>query len=267
MNPVIAGTIAILLYSAAGLNQTHGLISKQQKPRKLIQTAGLVALFFHLLCLHGLLLGQNGLSLSLFNIGSLIFAFITAILLASSISKPIENVLALTFPLTAITIFCSLLIPAPADSALQYSGGMLTHILSSILAYSLITIAACQAVLVAIQNKELKQKHIKGIIQLFPPLQTMESLLFEMLSAGLALLTISIATGMIFLDDMLAQHLAHKTVLSIIAWVVFATLLLGRYQLGWRGNTAIKGTLIGFTLLMLAYFGSNIVLQLILQRN
>jgi ABC-type uncharacterized transport system permease subunit len=69
-----------------------------------------------------------------------------------------------------------------------------------------------------------------------------------------------------FLDDMRAQHLGHKTILSVAAWSVFAVLLIGRYRNGWRGRKAVRYTLGGFTTLMLAYFGSKVVLELILHR-
>jgi len=92
----------------------------------------------------------------------------------------------------------------------------------------------------------------------------MERLLFEMITAGFLLLTLALISGFVFTDDLFAQHLAHKTVLSMIAWVVFATLLGGRYLLGWRSRTALRWTLAGFILLMLAFFGSKAVLELII---
>ncbi|MDP4917088.1 MAG: cytochrome c biogenesis protein CcsA, partial [Haliea sp.] len=64
-----------------------------------------------------------------------------------------------------------------------------------------------------------------------------------------------------------AQHLVHKTVLTLIAWVVYSTLLWGRYQLGWRSQTAVRFTLGGFIVLMLAFLGSKLVLELVLQRG
>jgi ABC-type uncharacterized transport system permease subunit len=87
-----------------------------------------------------------------------------------------------------------------------------------------------------------------------------------MIGAGFILLTASLLSGAFFLDDMFAQHLVHKTALSVLGWVVFGTLLLGRFRAGWRGKTAIIWTLSGFVVLMLAYFGSKAVLELILQR-
>lgn len=97
-----------------------------------------------------------------------------------------------------------------------------------------------------------------------PPLQTMEKLLFDSIVAGFIGLTLALLSGFVFLQDLFAQHLAHKTVLSIIAWLVFATLLAGRFTLGWRGRTAIRWTLSGFISLMLAYFGSKLVYEFII---
>jgi len=74
-----------------------------------------------------------------------------------------------------------------------------------------------------------------------------------------------IRCGFAFLDDIFAQHLVHKTVLSMLAWVIFAFLLWGRYTYGWRGKKAIKLSLGGFVFLMLSYFGSKFVSELILQ--
>jgi ABC-type uncharacterized transport system permease subunit len=94
----------------------------------------------------------------------------------------------------------------------------------------------------------------------------MESLLFEMIGSGFVLLTLALASGFVFLEDMFAQHLVHKTVLSSLGWLVFGGLLVGRLRYGWRGRTAIIWTLSGFVILVLAYFGSKAVLELILKR-
>jgi ABC-type uncharacterized transport system permease subunit len=94
----------------------------------------------------------------------------------------------------------------------------------------------------------------------------MESLLFEFIAIGQLLLTGSLVTGFLFLEDMFAQHLVHKTVLSLIAWAIFALLLWGRYRFGWRGKKALQWTIGGFLVLLLAYFGSKAVLELILHR-
>ena len=68
------------------------------------------------------------------------------------------------------------------------------------------------------------------------------------------------------MEDFFGQHLSHKTVLSTISWIVFGILLWGRHQLGWRGKTANRWIITGFTFLLLAYFGSKFVLEIILDR-
>ena len=73
-----------------------------------------------------------------------------------------------------------------------------------------------------------------------------------------------ILTGFIYLEDIFAQHLVHKTALSIIGWLILGILLFGRFRFGWRGKTAIRWTLSAFAFLMLAFFGSKLVLEFIL---
>jgi ABC-type uncharacterized transport system permease subunit len=151
-----------------------------------------------------------------------------------------------------------------SDRVALASSEVIAHVMLSILAYSLMFIAALQAITLAYQNYQLKHKHPGGLIRLLPPLQTMESLLFELLAVGQLALTGAIVTGFIFIDDVFAQHLAHKTVFSLSAWIIYAVLLWGHYRLGWRGNTAVRWTLVGCCALMLAYFGSKFVLEIVL---
>ena len=128
----------------------------------------------------------------------------------------------------------------------------------------MLTIAMFQSLLLLVQDHQLKHKHPSGLIRNFPPLQTMESLLFGFLWSGWALLSLSLLSGALFIDNLFTQHLVHKTILSCFAWIVFAVLLWGRHQLGWRGHKAIRWTLAGFCLLMLAFFGSKLVREFIL---
>ena len=137
---------------------------------------------------------------------------------------------------------------------------------SSIVAYSLLTLAAMQAALLSAQESQLRRRQFRGPLSILPPLQLMESMLFELIWVGVIALTLSIATGFIFMDDIFAQHLVHKTILSILTWLVFGVLLFGRWRYGWRGRTAVRWTLSGFVTLMLAYFGSKYVIEVLLER-
>jgi ABC-type uncharacterized transport system permease subunit len=80
-------------------------------------------------------------------------------------------------------------------------------------------------------------------------------------------LTLALFSGFVFVENIFAQHLSRKTSLSVLSWIVFAILLLGRWRFGWRGRKAMRWTMSGFTLLALAYFGSKMVLESILGRH
>ncbi len=150
-----------------------------------------------------------------------------------------------------------------------YQPGRLTmgtnlHILSSIVAFSLLLMAAVQAALLSIQNAKLKAHQTSGVLSSLPPLQTMESLLFEIITLGTISLSLSIISGFIFLEDIFAQKVAHKSVFTMIAWFIFTGLLISRKYFGIRGTKAIKGTFIGYGLLLLGFLGSKWVLEILL---
>jgi len=119
--------------------------------------------------------------------------------------------------------------------------------------------------LLAYQDRSIRQHHPGGFIRFLPPLHDMEILLFQFLGFGFVCLSVSLLTGFFYLDDIFSQRLVHKTVLSIAGWVILGVLLFGRLRFGWRGTIAIRWTLVAFVFLMLAFFGSKLVLEFILQ--
>ena len=264
MNPIYLGISALIIYTTATFYLANQL--KQNKPaqQSILLGSGFVALTLHAGSLYGIINTPEGLRLSLFQVASLFGWVIAAIAVIAATLRPVGNLTFIAYPSAIAGILSSLLLDTQTPPMTDISPGVLLHICLSILAYSVLAIAAAQALLLATLDYQLKHKNMSGMAQFLPPLQTMEALLFEMIWGGLALLTTSIVSGIIFIDNFFAQHLAHKTILSISAWLIFAILLWGRHQLGWRGPTAIKGTLSGFTVLMLAYFGSKLVLEVIL---
>ncbi|MGZ8161271.1 MAG: cytochrome C assembly family protein [Methylobacter sp.] len=209
---------------------------------------------------------NDGFSFSFFSTSSLISMIVALLLLMATLNQPVEKLGIAVFPVAAIMLGLNLAFSEKPHPLHTHNWQMNIHVLTSIIAFSLLNIAALQAILLAIQDRQLKSHAPRRFIQSLPPLQTMESLLFQMLSAGLFFLTISLVSGFIFIEDLFAQHLVHKTVLSILAWLIFSGLLIGRSRYGWRGQTAIKWTLCGFISLLLAYFGSKLVLEIILHR-
>lgn len=257
-----ANLIAVLIYTAAAVYFGSQFIRQRAiHPSHLLITASL-GLLAHGVGVYGLSIQGEYLNLSVFSASSLIFWVINAIVLISSLKKALHNLFLLLFPLSALSVLAAMSGDNNWQHSLNYE--IATHVVLSILAYSLLTIASLQALLLAYQNRALKNKQLTASSRLLPPLQTMEALLFEFLWVGEILLTLAIISGFYFLEDMFAQHLAHKTVFALVAWFIYALLLWGRHQLGWRGNTAIRWTLAGFICLMLAYFGSKMVLEFIL---
>ena len=127
--------------------------------------------------------------------------------------------------------------------------------------------AALIAVLLWFQERALRQRHLGGWLRALPPLVQLEALLFRSLSASFLLLTLALVTGVMFVENLLAQHLWHKTVLSFLSWLVLGALLFGRWRFGWRGPRAVKLTLTSMLLLLLAYFGSKFVLEMLLKQG
>ncbi len=222
-------------------------------------------------CLHALVLYQGmvteaGVNLGFFNALSLVMWVIVVLLLLAALSKPVENLGVFIMPLAAFAVVLAMSYPSERFLAQGAGFGLKFHIMLAIVAYSLLAIAAVQSLVLAYQDRQLRHRHPGGIIRTLPPLQTMETLLFQMISLGFFLLSLAIVSGMMFVENMFAQQVAHKTVLSILAWFIFGILLWGRYQFGWRGRVAIRWTLGGFFTLLLAFFGSKLVLELILKR-
>ncbi len=234
--------------------------------RPLALGLGFMALTLHGAVLYSELVTEAGINLGFFNAGSLTTWMIAALLLVSALGKPVEMLGLAVFPLAALAMLLDLHYPGHhlLDNEAGWTLG--AHVTVSILAYAMLTLATIQALLLAIQDNHLRSHHPGGFIRALPPLQTMEALLFEMIGLGFVLLSLSLLSGFFYLEDMFAQHVAHKTLLSLIAWVVFGALLWGRHRFGWRGTTAIRWTLTGFVVLMLAYFGSKAVLELVLHR-
>ena len=260
---------AVLLYLACSVMIALRLFRRHKPgiPERFPTLAlGFFGLLLHTWLIYDAIFSQPGLNLAFFNALALTSWTVVTLLLVSSMTKPVENLGLLILPLAALTLYLEALYPSTGFMGESASWPIKIHVLLSMLAYSLLTLASVQAILLAVQDHHLHARQPVGFVRGLPPLQTMESLLFEMIGAGFILLTLALASGVAFLEDMFAQHLVHKTVLSTIAWLVFGALLLGRLRYGWRGRTAIIWTLSGFVILILAYFGSKAVLELILQR-
>lgn len=143
-----------------------------------------------------------------------------------------------------------------------------THILISLLAYALLSLAAAQSILLLIQENHLRHKRTGLLIRALPPIETMESLMVQMVVVGFLLLSVTVISSTFFSQQVFGRPLTfnHHTLLATLAWIVYATFLFGRWHYGWRGQIAVRWVLGGICLLALGYFGTKFVTEIILHR-
>ena len=264
--PAIAAIVLYLLVGGLLWRPLASGVPPTAVLRKRLLLTGLAGVILHGVFLWQLLFTANGLDVGFYTILTLVGWLAAVLLLVSAFTRPVESLGVVVLPFTAITVILRLLSDQHQHLSHDLGVGLEFHIMVSILAYSLLSIAVVQAVLLYFQDAHLHNKQPGGIVRALPPLETMETLLFQMIGLGFIMLSISLISGGLYLEDILGQHLVHKTVLSIIAWILFAILLWGRIQFGWRGRIAIRWTIVAFITLMLAYFGSKFVIELILNR-
>lgn len=141
------------------------------------------------------------------------------------------------------------------------------HILLSMGAAALLFAAAVTALLLVFLDRRLRTRRIADLPSSMPPLDALEKVMFRLIGAGFFLLTLALFTGFVFVTNLFTQNLVQKTVLSLIAWLIFGVLLIGRMRFGWRGRSAVLWTLSGFGVLAVAYFGVKFVLEDVFGRH
>ncbi len=267
MTTLVATYLAFFLYSLGAalmllkVGQGPMLTKTPKEPILILGIAGVLA---HSLAIYSGVVSIQGINLGFYNALSLISAFISLFTLITAFRYATEVLVTVTLPIAAITLLIDFNLESSHLLPPGSSAALLFHVITSLVAYSILALAALFAILLSIQNRFLHDHRSNGVIRRLPPLKTMESLMFEAITVGFLCLSVSLASGLFFLENIFAQQLAHKTVLSIIAWFVFLTLLAGRWIIGWRGRVAVRWTLSGFFSLMLAYFGSKFVIEVLL---
>ena len=223
--------------------------------------------------LHGALLADD-----LFGGGQFRFGFAHALSMMAwlalvfygveSFAYPLEGMPALVLPPAAVSVMLPVLYGGAELSGRLQAPAFIAHVMIAMFAYGFIAIAAAHAVLMMVIERRLHAKSRTAPPLGLPPLLTMERLLFQMIGLGFLFLSMTVASGIVFSEEIFGRALTldHKTIFGLLAWVIFAVLLLGRMAYGWRGRTALNGTLAGFAALLLAYIGSRFVLEALLGR-
>ena len=261
--------VAIIYFVVAGDHWRNVAQGKPLKEKNLKTHSVLIAIA---LVIHAVLLNQSifssGLNLGLSNALSAIFWLTVLIYWLTDAKHRLHSLQAFVLPPAAVAVLIQY--GFPESHVLPYAQEPLfkAHLVIAMLAYSLFTFAALHALLMATAERNLHQKTSLLKLPDFPPIIAMETLLFRVIAIGFVLLTFTLISGMLFSEQIFHQAMKfnHKNIFTILSWLIFGSLLLGRQINGWRGKTAIGWTLAGFVLLLLAYVGSKFVLEVILHR-
>ncbi len=259
--PILYAAAAFILLKSANSER----VSVWSSP-PLGMALGVVALLLHSSMLARAIFIDGTLALGLGNVIGLI-GWLTAILALAGSAQPAMRGLAGILLGIAAVMSLGTALPIANTFTRAMTWQLQAHVMMSMLAYSMLGIGAALAMLIAVQDRRLRQRRPTGWLRILPPLETLEQSLFAALTIGFLLLTLAVFSGLIFVEDLFAQHLVHKSALSILAWFIFAVLLVGRWRYGWRGKRAVHWTLVGFAVLALAYFGSKLVLEALLGRQ
>ena len=228
----------------------------------------LLALVLHALSLRSDIFDAGAMRFSFSIALSVMLWLAIALYWLESLYARIEGLQMLGLPIAAVATLLPLIFAEAHLLPNADSLGFRLHFLVAMLAYSLFTVAAIHAVLMALAESALHRGKLPLLLAGLPPLMTMETLLFRLIQVAFVLLTLTLMSGLMFSESLFGKAFVfnHKTVFALLSWAIFAALLVGRHLRGWRGKMALRWTLAGFATLLLAYIGSRFVLEVLLNR-
>ncbi len=266
--------VSTLLYAGLGVHFWHTRWHESGRPRDPLpmQAWERVAIAIALIA-QGI-----GLYEGLFATGTLRFSFSLAVSLMlwlavliywlESFQSRMDGMQPLVLPLAAISSILPALFPQTHEIGHANAFGFKVHFLAAMLAYSLFTLSALHALFMGFVEQRLHRRAINRHQASLPSILAMEALLFRMIGVAFVLLTVTLISGLFFSEQIFGKALVfdHKTLFAFASWMIFAALLFGRHNYGWRGRIALRWTLAGFLLLILAYIGSRFVSEVLLGR-
>ena len=225
------------------------------------------------LLLHAWLAGREfvtpeGLDLSLPNAVSIVAALVALVAWASGLLQTLPAVGTVVLPVAAVASLLPALVINPHRFPYAGEPGAALHIAVALVSYALFLVAALQALIVMSLEKRLRRRLPEPGATGLPPLLTLERFLFRLVTVGFVLLTATLASGMLFSEQIFGKPLlfTHRNVFSLLGWFTFAALLWGRWRYGWRGRVALRWIVVGTLFVFLAYLGEKFVLEVLLRR-
>ena len=253
------GAAAWAYWPAAGKPQAAGSAARWLLP---------LALGVHAAALAPALVTPEGLDISLPNAVSLVAGLVVLVAWASGFLTSLPGSAAIVLSVASVAALLPALFRDPHRLSFAGDAWAALHIAVALTAYAILLVAALAALLMTGLEKRLHKGLPAVGGQDTPPLLTLERYLFRLIAVGFVLLSLTLASGMLFSEEVFGRpfKLTHKSLFSLLAWLTFGALLVGRWRFGWRGRRARIWILAGAGLLVLAYLGSKFVLEVVLQR-
>lgn len=228
-----------------------------------------LALLLHGAGLHEMLSSEGGLRFSFGLAASLTLWLAVLIYWLESFRSRMDSVQPMVLPLAAISAVLPVAFPQTHEIVYAQDTAFRMHFLAAMLAYSLFTLSALHAVFMGCIERRLHRGALGRRQSGLPSILSMETLLFRLIGVAFLLLTLTLISGLVFSEQIFGKAFVfdHKPLFAFASWGIFAALLFGRYRYGWRGKIALRWTLAGFLLLVLAYIGSRFILEVLLGRT
>jgi ABC-type uncharacterized transport system permease subunit len=217
----------------------------------------------------------HGLDFSLLNAISLVGALLAVVAWASGLLRTVPAIGAIILPLAATAVLLPALRRAfpgalreSAPFRLRGESLAALHVAVALVSYAMFLVAGELALVVMGLERRLRHSLLDPSSATVPPLLTLERFLFRLVTVGFVLLTVTLASGMLFTEQLFGKPLTftHKSVFSVLGWITFGALLWGRWRYGWRGRVALRWIIAGSLFVFLAYLGSKFVLEVLLGR-
>jgi ABC-type uncharacterized transport system permease subunit len=253
------GIAAWARWPAAGGSSAAGAATRWMLP---------LALGVHAAAFVPALATPEGLDISLPNVASLVAGLVVLVCWASGFLRSLPGSGAVVLSVAAVAALLPALFRDPHRFSLAGEPWATLHIAVALTAYAILLVAALAALLMTGLEKRLHKGLPASGGDGTPPLLTLERYLFRLIATGFLLLSLTLASGALFSEQVFGRpfKLTHKSLFSLLAWLTFGALLIGRWRFGWRGRRARIWILAGASLLVLAYLGSKFVLEVLLQR-
>lgn len=168
-------------------------------------------------------------------------------------------------PLAVVFMLLSSAIPGRVipNSKLFKSFWLTLHVATVFIGMAIFALAFCAGIMYLLQERQIKSKSFGLLYRRLPSLEVLDSLNYVCLTFGFPLITIGLISGFVYAGAVWQSfwHWDPKEILSVVTWLIYAVLLHERLAVGWRGRRAAIMAIIGFSVILVTFVGTSVILE------